>query len=276
VQPGFFDVAVQTFIQVQVKRFIYEEPNANLPGFIRISNALEKCQANITTFPFVVPSMGSNYSCYPNLTLGGQFQMYNSTNELNITEEFIGLDRDPIIETVWKIIFATTSFCFPYFEAERAADGSSPSFNDHHRYISWMSSLFMNGIHDVWMYSNGTNFTYDQFLGDMTVVMERVAYCAASSRFQDANLIYPWEINRPGNFTPTPAPPGPPPGRKKRSEEDVPPVTSTSCMSQEESSKCFSKTQPFESTISSSRWKRKASVRTIPTFEEPLSNDFIS
>ncbi|CAG7829683.1 unnamed protein product [Allacma fusca] len=255
VKPGFFEVAVQTFIQVQVKHFIYEEPNANKPGFDRIKTGLQKCAEGVETFPFKLPSEGNN-SCTPNSTLGGQFIMFiNQSMEVNVTGGFVGLDRDPIIETVWKIFFTVTSFCFPYFK--------DASYNDHHRYISWMSSLFMNGIHDIWMNNNGTNFTYDQFLGDITVVMERVAYCAASSRVQDILLPYPWEMARPGNFTP----PTTTPARKKRGTEELPPVTATSCMSPGESSKCFSNSKPYESVMGNSRWKRRTSVRTVPSLD---------
>ena len=144
VPSTFFEIATQVFIQVNIKRFALEIPNANLPGFDRIMKALNQCIEEIPIFPFVRPGFpeGTNASCNDSLWGHGEFENYNASLELNVTESYIGLDRDPMIETMWKIFDAAVAYCYPYFEVS--------SFNDHHRFVAWILPLFHGEIMRVW------------------------------------------------------------------------------------------------------------------------------
>ena len=142
VPPSFFDIATQVFIQVLMKRFAYEVPNANLPGFDRIMKALNNCVEEIPVFPFITPDSGGNASCNESAWGHGEFENYNASLELNISQSYVGLDRDPMIETAWKIFDAAVAYCYPYFQVS--------SFNDHHRFVAWILPLFNGDIMNVW------------------------------------------------------------------------------------------------------------------------------
>jgi hypothetical protein len=97
--------------------------------------------------------------------------------------------REPLVETVWKMLVNAHSYCYPYFKAY---------FNDHHTLTVALLPLFNNQIQDIWLkdggYDTKNGRLYGGLLGDTEKVVRDVDNCVAASRHISQ---YPWYMSRP-------------------------------------------------------------------------------
>ncbi|CAL8095199.1 unnamed protein product [Orchesella dallaii] len=181
VKPTFLDLAIGSFIRIQQVHYKFPENTFKHSGFLRVLEALKSCEANATQINFTSPGCDGKVS--------GNMSVYGEFIELHITRVQSPLDRDPIIETTWKVFFNAHSICYHSF---------NKLYNDHHRFTTWMMPLFQNGINDLWVKGRITETSLGGLFGNQIEVQDNLAMCASASRMETD---YPWDLPRPQKST---------------------------------------------------------------------------
>ncbi|XP_035710524.1 uncharacterized protein LOC118436467 [Folsomia candida] len=200
VKAEFFELALNSFLKVQLESFHVKEPYISHAVFVRIEYALKNCLAAAKAHVF-----GQDTNSTSTCDAGGRNDKTSKMLDVHGDGKEIvklpetppyavgvldsGAIREPLIETVWKMLINAHSYCYPYFKAY---------FNDHHALTVTLLPLFNNAIQDLWLKEGGYDVDhhrlYGGMLGDVKRVLEDVDNCVSASRQISQ---YPWYMSRP-------------------------------------------------------------------------------